>query len=53
MISKLEDLPDEVLLLTCCYLSSTDVLYTFYGLNTRLSQTIHGYSQHVSLDQVP
>ena len=47
----LEDLPDELLLGICRYLSSSDVLWAFYGLNARLSWTIHGYTQHVVLAQ--
>jgi hypothetical protein len=34
------------------YLSSIDILSAFYGLNTRLSQTINGYCQYVSFSQV-
>jgi hypothetical protein len=52
-ISTLEELPDELLLFICRYLSSTDVLFSFYGLNSRLSQTISGYCRHVVLAQLP
>ena len=52
-ISILEDLPDELLLLICRYLSSTDVLFSLYGLNSRLSQTISGYFRHVVISQTP
>ncbi len=52
-IINLEELPDELLLLICRYLSSTDILFSFYGLNSRLSQTISGFCQHVVLAQVP
>ena len=52
-ISTLEKLPDELLLLICRYLSSPDILFSFYGLNSRLSRTISGYCQHVVLAQVP
>ncbi|CAF3490011.1 unnamed protein product [Rotaria sp. Silwood1] len=51
-ISNLEELPDEILLLICGYLSSTDILFSFYGLNFRLSQTISGFCRHVVLGQV-
>lgn len=47
--SKLEMLPDEMLLEICRYLHSGDVLYSFFGLNSRLNQTITFYRQHVSL----
>jgi len=52
-MSHFEELPDEILLLICRYLSSVDVLFSFYGLNYRLSQTISGYCRHVVLAQVP
>ncbi|CAF0881117.1 unnamed protein product [Rotaria sp. Silwood1] len=42
-------LPDEMLLEICRYLHSGDVLYSFFGLNSRLNQTITFYRQHVSL----
>lgn len=49
----LEKLPDELLLSICRYLSSTEVLFSFYGLNFRLSQMISGYFQHVVIAQIP
>ena len=52
-ISTLEQLPDEILLLICRYLSSMDVLFSFYDLNSRLLQTIGGYCRHVVLAEVP
>ena len=51
--NTLEKLPDELLLLICQYLSSTEVLYSFYGLNIRLFQMISGYFQHVVIAQTP
>jgi hypothetical protein len=51
--STLEQLPDEILLLICRNLSSVDIFFSFYGLNSRLSKTISGYYQHVVLAQVP
>ena len=51
-INTFERLADEILLLICRYLSSTDILTAFYGLNTRLLQTISGYCQYVSLGHV-
>ena len=50
---NLEELPDELLLLICRHLSSTDVLYCFYGLNNRLSQMISGYFRNIVLAQLP
>lgn len=47
--SKLEFLPDEMLLEICRYLHSGDVLHSFFGLNSRLNQTITFYREHVSL----
>ncbi len=52
-ITNFENLPDEILLLICRYLSSTDILLSFYDLNSRLSQTISGFCQHVVLAQIP
>jgi hypothetical protein len=42
-------LPDEMLLEICRYLHCGDVLYAFFGLNSRLNQMITFYRQHVSL----
>ncbi|CAF0959250.1 unnamed protein product [Rotaria sordida] len=47
--TTLEMLPDEMLLEICRYLHSGDVLYSFFGLNSRLNRTIAFYRQHVSL----
>ena len=47
--STLEMLPDEILLEICRYLHSGDVLYSLFGLNSRLNQTITFYREHVSL----
>ena len=46
-----ETLPDEILLDICRYLSSTEVLYSFYNLNSRLNRTISIYYHHVILRQ--
>ncbi len=51
MITTFEELPNEVLLLICRYLSSIDTLSAFYGLNSRLSQTISGYYGYVFIGQ--
>ncbi|CAF2937705.1 unnamed protein product [Rotaria sp. Silwood2] len=51
-ISNVEELPDEILLLIYRYLSSTDILFSFYGLNSRFSQTISGFYQHFVLGHV-
>lgn len=51
-VNNLEELPDELILLICRYLSSTDILISFYNLNSRLTQTISGFYQHVVLGQV-
>jgi hypothetical protein len=53
IVSTLEQLPDELFLLVCRYLSSADILFSLYDLNSRLSQTISGYCQHVVLAQIP
>ncbi|CAF3984122.1 unnamed protein product [Rotaria sordida] len=44
-----EELPDEILLEICRFLSSTDVLYSLFNLNCRLNRTIFIYRQHVVL----
>jgi hypothetical protein len=52
VISNFEDLPDEILLLIFRYLSSTDILFSIYGLNNRLSRAISGFCEHVVLGEV-
>lgn len=47
--STFEMLPDEIILHVCNYLRGTDVLYTFFDLNTRLNITIEGYCRYVNL----
>ncbi|CAF1326652.1 unnamed protein product [Rotaria sordida] len=51
-IISLEDLPDEILLLIYRYLSSIDILYSFYGLSTRLNETISEIYCHLFLGDV-
>jgi len=46
-----ERLPDELILEICRYLSSTDILYSFFDINSRLNRTISIYCQHVILRQ--
>ncbi|CAF1582841.1 unnamed protein product [Didymodactylos carnosus] len=48
----LETFPDEILVLICRYLSSIDILYSFYGLNTRLNRTISETYCHLFLGEV-
>ncbi|CAF1543324.1 unnamed protein product [Adineta steineri] len=55
-ISKLEDLPDEILIEICLYLNSIDVLNGFEQLNSRFEQTIRQFRcdinfQHLTLNQ--
>ena len=40
-------LPDELILQICKFLSSSDVLYSLFNLNSRLNRTIFIYRQHV------
>jgi hypothetical protein len=47
--SMLEILPDEILLEVCKYLSCVEILQSFFGLNTRMTNMITEYRQHVSL----
>ena len=51
--TTLEDFPDELLLLICRYLSSTEVLFSFHGLNYRLFRMISEQFQHVVMAQIP
>lgn len=44
-----EELPDEIILVICRYLSSVDVLYSLFNLNFRLNRTISIYCQYVIL----
>jgi len=46
-----EILPDEILLEICRFLSSTDILYSLFNINSRLNRTIYIYYQHVILRQ--
>lgn len=52
-LTILEDFPDELLLLMCRYLSSTEVLFSFYGLNSRLTRMISEHFGHVVMAQIP
>ena len=45
--SMIEIFPDEILLEICRYLHCSDVLYSFFDLNSRLNRTITSYCQHV------
>jgi len=48
--SKFEtNLPDEIILEICRYLSWFDVIIAFYNLNTRLNRTVNVYRKHVSI----
>lgn len=51
-VIRLEDLSDEILLLICQYLSSTDILYSFYGLNSRLNGTMGEIYRHLVVGNV-
>ncbi|CAF4079868.1 unnamed protein product [Rotaria sp. Silwood2] len=51
-IIRLENFSDEILLLIYRYLSSIDILYSFYGLNTRLNRTISETYCHLFLGEV-
>lgn len=55
-LSKLEQLPDEILLEICIYLRPFDVINSFGQLNNRLEQTISQYRRdadlhHLTLNQ--
>jgi hypothetical protein len=46
--SILEILPDEILLEVCKHLLFSDILYSFTGLNYRMTRMIIQYRQHFS-----
>ncbi|CAF3361204.1 unnamed protein product [Rotaria sp. Silwood1] len=48
-LSKLEQLPDEILLKICIYLKPFDIINSFGQLNTRLEQTISQYRHDADL----
>src|ERR1700722_15073144 len=45
----LEMLPDEMLLEIFQYLSTADVLYSFFNLNSRFNRTISNSIHHINL----
>ena len=56
ILTKLEDLPDEILIEICLYLTSIDTINVFGQLNSRLEQTITQFRydihlQYLTLDQ--
>ncbi len=54
-ITNLLDLPDEILLLICRYLSSVDVTYSFCTVLTpecRLHRVISDYYRNIKLDKM-
>ena len=48
-LSKLEDLPDEILIEICIYLNTIDVINAFGQLNSRLERTISQYRRDADL----
>jgi hypothetical protein len=46
-----ERFPDEILLEICRFLSSTEILYSLFNINSRLNRTISIYCEHVILRQ--
>ena len=46
-------LPAELLLCVCEYLSPSDIFFSFDGLNCRISRTIRDYFRHFFLAQLP
>ncbi|CAF1054767.1 unnamed protein product [Didymodactylos carnosus] len=51
MTTEIQVLPDEIFLTICRYMSSTDVLKSFYNLNTRYNCTLTEYRQNVDLSK--
>jgi hypothetical protein len=52
MSSILELLPDEIILDICRYLSPSDILLSFCGLNSRLNRTITDFIRHIHLSSM-
>ncbi|CAF1459657.1 unnamed protein product, partial [Didymodactylos carnosus] len=48
--TKLENMPDELILECCTYLAPYHVLLSLFGLNTRLNCTITEYRQNILID---
>ncbi|CAF3361213.1 unnamed protein product [Rotaria sp. Silwood1] len=48
-LSKLEDLPDEILIEICIYLNAIDVINAFGQLNSRLERTIRQFRCDINL----
>ncbi|CAF1181960.1 unnamed protein product [Rotaria sordida] len=48
-LSKLEDLPDEILIEICIYLNAIDVINAFGQLNNRLERTIRQFRSDINL----
>jgi hypothetical protein len=48
-LSNLEDLPDEILIEICIYLSAFDILNAFGQLNNRLERTITQFRSDINL----
>ncbi len=51
-LSKLEDLPDEILIEICIYLNAIDVINAFSQLNTRLERTIIQFRKDINLQHL-
>ena len=47
-----EQLPDEILLIICSYLSRYDIIKTFNDLNTRLNCTINEYRENLDFREL-
>jgi hypothetical protein len=48
-LSKLEDLPDEILIEICIYLNAIDIINAFGQLNSRLERTITQFRSDINL----
>jgi hypothetical protein len=49
LLSKLEDLPDEILIEICIYLNAIDIINAFGQLNSRLERTITQFRVDINL----
>ena len=50
---RLEDLPDELLLIICRYLTGIEILLAWSSLNVRLTRLIGEFSRQIDLNRIP
>lgn len=50
---RLEDLPDELLLIICRYLTGIEILFAWSSLNVRLTRLIGDFTRRIDLNRIP